>query len=146
MLDDDQPILSATAASRYAVGDETFVDRTERLLAARRAGRAQDADVAWPPLGVDAGAIDAPVAGEFHVALEQLQSHGHCGGMAKFAAVELACRLTGLTQRDVRQRYGHITSAAVSAIRRKVRSGAYPLSAVVERLQKRILHEEEQHT
>ena len=61
------------------------------------------------------------------------------GGLAKFAAVELACRLTGLTQRDVGQRYGNITSAAVSITGRKIRTGVYPLKAIVERLEEKIL-------
>jgi REP element-mobilizing transposase RayT len=146
VLDDDQPILSAMAASRYAVGDETFLDQTQRLLARRHAGRVQDADLALPKPSVDVGLIDAQVAADFHVAPEQLQMHGHRGGLAKFAAVELACRLTGLTQRDVGQRYGNVTSAAVSIIRRKIRSGLYPLSAVVERLQQNILHHPEMET
>jgi REP element-mobilizing transposase RayT len=146
LLDDDQPILSAMSASRYAVGDETFLEQTERLLAGRRACRAQDADLALPKPCVAASRIDTHVAADFHVAREQLHMHGHRGGLAKFAAVELACRLTGLTQRDVGQRYGNITSAAVSIIRRKVRSGQYPLSAVLERLQKKILHHAELQT
>jgi hypothetical protein len=71
---------------------------------------------------------------------------GHREGLAKFVAVELACRLTGLTQRDVGQRYGNVTCAAVSIIRRKICSGLYPLSAVVERLQQNILHHPEMET
>jgi hypothetical protein len=88
----------------------------------------------------------AHVAADFHVAPEQFQMHGHRGGLAKFAAVELACRLTGLTQRDVGQRYGNVTCAAVSIIRRKIRAGLYPLSVVVERLQQNILHHPEMKT
>jgi hypothetical protein len=50
-----------------------------------------------------------------------------CSGAGKFLAVELACRLTGTTQLEIGERYGGITSAAVSTIRRKVRDGKYPI-------------------
>ena len=49
----------------------------------------------------------------------------HSSGAAKFLAVELACRLIGATQREIGDRYGGITSAAVSTIRRKIRDGKY---------------------
>ena len=49
-------------------------------------------------------------------------------------AVELACRLTGMTQRVIGMLYGGITSAAVSNIRRRLRQGRYPLQEVVEHL------------
>ena len=138
LLNDDEPVLTAMAANRYAIGDEKFAAETERVLAERYKGRAQDADVALPKACLDVGLIDDHVTTHFQVRLEQLQSHGHRGGMAKYTAVELACRLTGLTQRDVGQHYGNISSAAVSIIRRKIRTGKYPLRAIVERLEQEI--------
>ena len=39
----------------------------------------------------------------------------------------MACRLTGSTRREVGEHYGGLTSAAVGAIRRKVRDGKYPI-------------------
>ena len=50
-----------------------------------------------------------------------------CSGAAKFLAAELACRLTGATRREIGERCGGLTSAAVGAIRRKVRDGKYPI-------------------
>lgn len=47
--------------------------------------------------------------------------------MGKFLATELVCRLTDATQLDIGERYGGITSAAVTTIRRKVRDGKYPI-------------------
>jgi len=55
-------------------------------------------------------------------------------GPAKFVAVELACRLTGMTQRVIGAHYGGITSAAVSNIRRRLRRRRYPLEEAVEHL------------
>jgi hypothetical protein len=66
----------------------------------------------------------------------------HClagGGAAKFVAVELACRLMGMTQLAVGAHYGAISSAGVSNIRRRLRKGEYPLSDVVGQLYRRIV-------
>jgi hypothetical protein len=49
-----------------------------------------------------------------------------CSDAAKFLTVVLACRLIGVTQREIGEDYGGITSAAISTIRRKVRDGKYP--------------------
>lgn len=57
--------------------------------------------------------------------MEELKRHGHSAGVAKFLAVELACRLTGATQREIGEHYGSITSAAVSTLRREIREGKY---------------------
>jgi len=66
----------------------------------------------------------------------------HClayGGAAKFVAVELACRLTGMTQRAVGAHYGAISSAGVSNIRRRLRKGEYALCDVVGQYYQRII-------
>ena len=134
VLEDDRPILEALRASRNAIGDKRFVEATEKRLRARRTGRVQDADLALPRPTIPFREIDARVAARFGVEPADLRQHGHHGGAAKFLAVELACRLTGLTQRAVGLHYGGITSAAVSAIRRKIREGRYPLGASLDEL------------
>jgi len=101
ILDDDRPILEALQASRYAIGSERFVEETERRLGGQRTGRSQDADVALPRAVYPIARIDAAVAAHFGLDAEQLKRHGHSAGEAKFLAVELACRLTGQTQRAV---------------------------------------------
>jgi hypothetical protein len=146
ILEDDGPILEALAASRYAIGDSAFVEKAERQLTRRRSGRAQDADLALPRPTIASVRIDARVAAEFGVKPEDLRAHGHHGGTAKFAAVELACRLTGLTQRAVGDLHGGISSAAVSIIRRKIRTGEYPLASIVERLQQELTEDIEEQT
>ncbi len=72
------------------------------------------------------------VAAHFGVDPEELKRHGHSAGVAKFLAVELACRLTGATQREIGEHYGGITSAAVSTIRRNIREGKYPIAELVD--------------
>ena len=138
VLEDDGPVLEAMAASRHAIGGETFVEETERRLAIRRSGIAVDRDVDLPRTTVPIECIDAAVAAHYGVVPADLESCQACGGEAKFVAVEIACRMTGLTQRAIGAHYGGISSAAVSNIRRRLRQGQYPLSDVVGQLCQRI--------
>ncbi len=138
VLEDDAPILAALAASRHAIGGEKFVDETERRLAIRRSGSAVDRDVDLPRTTVSIKCIDVMVAAHYGVTPADLESCLACGGAAKFVAVELACRLTGLTQRAIGAHYGEISSAGVSNIRRRLRQGEYALSDVVAQLYQQI--------
>ncbi len=134
LLDDDRPILEALKASRYAIGSDRFVEETERRLGGRRTGRSQDADVALPRTVWPIADIDAAVAAHFGLDPKELKRHGHRSGLAKLLAVELACRLTGQTQRAIGEHYGGITSAAVSTIRRKICDGQYPLAELAQKM------------
>jgi hypothetical protein len=78
------------------------------------------------------------VARHFQIAAGDLGRQGRSAGCPKIAAVELACRLTELSQRTIRKHCGHIGSAAVSTIHRKVRDGQHdvgqPLAAISRKL------------
>jgi len=134
LLENDAPILEMMAASRYAIGDAAFVDRMEKRVESQRSGRAQDEDLALPRWTVRLDEIDAVVARRYGIDPEDLQSHGHHAGEAKVLAVELACRLTGLTQRAIGGHYGRISSSAVCAIHRKVREGEHAVEPALESL------------
>ena len=134
LLEEDGPILEAMAASRYAIGDARFVEQTEGRVEARRSGRTQDKDLDFPRWTVPADEIDAAVAQHYGIEVEQLRMHGRTAGEAKVVAVELACRLTGLTGRAIGAHYGKIGSAAVSTTHRKVRQGKYTITPVVDSL------------
>jgi hypothetical protein len=54
-------------------------------------------------------------------------------------AVELACRMTSMTQRAIGAHYGAISSGAVSNIRRRLRQGEYAIAEIVAELCKRII-------
>ncbi len=88
---------------------------------------------------VPIGDIDEAVAARHGVLPADLESCLVCGGSAKFVAVELACRLTGMTQRAIGAHYGAISSARVSNIRRRLRKREYALSDVVEQLYQRVM-------
>ena len=134
LLEDDAPILEAMAASRYAIGNPRFVERMEQRVESRRSGRLQDKDLAFPHWTVSLGEIDAAVARHFKLDAERLQKHGHSAGTAKAVAVELACRLTGMTQREIGEHYGGIGAAAVSATHRKAKRQDHAARAAVDAL------------
>ncbi len=134
LLEEDGPILEAMAASRYAIGDARFVERTEERVEARRSGRTQDEDLDLPRWTVPLDEIDAAVAQRYGIDADQLHLHGRRAGEAKVVAVELACRLAGLTERAIGAHYGKISSAAVSTTHRKVRQGKYTIAGVIESL------------
>ena len=82
--------------------------------------------------------IDQAVAQHFGIAQADLARHGRSAGAAKILAVELACRLTDLSQRAIGRHHGGIGSAAVSSIHREVRDGHHdvdqPLAALPRKL------------
>ena len=119
------------SASRHVIGGEKFAEETERRLAIRRSGSGAT--------GIGPAAIDGPhrtidetVAAHYSVLPADLGSCQAGGGAAKFVAVELACRLTGMTQRAIVPHYGAISSAGVSNIRRRLRTGEYALRVVAK--------------
>ncbi len=135
VMQDDQPLLAAMRASRYAIGDNAFMEEAANRLEERRTGRVQDKDLALPAAVVDIETVDACVARHYHMDAAELAAHGHRAGAAKSVAVELACRLTGLTGRAVGMHYGGIGASAVSNIRSRVRQSPEDILPVVERLQ-----------
>jgi len=114
------------------------VSQGGRRLAIRRDGSAVDRDLDLPRTTVPIERIDKMVVAHYGVMPADLEDCQACGGSAKFVAVELACRLTGMPQRAIGAHYGEISSAAVSNIRRRLRRGEYVLSDVVEQLYQRI--------
>ena len=102
-------------ASPYVIGSEGFAGQIEAELAARRSGQEKDVDVGLPRRAMTFEAIDARVARRFGMDKGRLTLHG------KAVAMELACLLTGQSQRAVGVHYGGITSSAVGKIRARIR-------------------------
>jgi REP element-mobilizing transposase RayT len=142
ILDDDRQLQEALRASRYAIGSPAFIEQTERRLQGRRRGRIQDADLALPRLTVPIERIDRLVAREFAIQPADLKAHGHHSGAAKRIALELACRLTGWTQRRIGAYYGGIGCGAVCMARQKIRAEAGATAEIVERLHKQLAAED----
>jgi REP element-mobilizing transposase RayT len=139
LFEDDAPIIEAMAASRHAIGTTGFVEKTEQTIELRREGRLQDKDIELPRWTVPLEEIDAAVARRFRMKAEQLRAHGHVAGPAKAVAVELACRLSGITQRAIGAHYGGIGAAAVSTIHRKVQRADHAARAAIDALLPRLM-------
>jgi len=76
VMKDDQPLLDAMQASRYAIGEESYVEKVEQRLEELRTGRIQDRDLVLPTVTVDIDTVDACVARHFAVEVADLKKHG----------------------------------------------------------------------
>lgn len=118
---DDKGLQEVLRASRYAVGDEAFIEEIEHGFKAKRHGDTRDADVTWPrDEHASLPQIDEAVCKACGIGKEHLKAHGNATGEAKGLALELACALGGLSQRAAGQYYGGITCAAVGQQRRRL--------------------------
>ena len=121
VMEDDRPLLEAMRSSRYAIGSQQYVAEIEQEFEKRRTGKATDRDVALPRAQVDLQRITQIVAEQYGIDPGALKQHGRRAGEAKALALELACRHTGLNQREIGRHYGNITSMAVCMARRRFR-------------------------
>ncbi len=126
--------MDAMRENRYAIGGEAFVEETQKRFEQQRTGSPRDEDIALPAVTVDIHTVDTYLARHYRIEPEGLKAHGKRAGVAKYVAVELACRLTGQSGRAVGMHYGGISGAAVGNIRRKVREGTIDILPAVERL------------
>lgn len=138
----DAQLHEALAASRYAIGDEDFVERIEQDV--RKKVAAHEGDVFGPRERLaEIRVVETAVAKQWGVRAEDLHSNGHRTGVAKTVAVELACRLTGESQRQVGRFFGYTSDSSVVKQRGRFRSlisQDKDLRAKTARLQKRLLH------
>jgi hypothetical protein len=68
------------------------------------------------------GEVEAAVLAEFGFKAEDLRFHGHRLGVLKAVALDLCCRHSGATQREVAQRFGYRHESAVGKARRVARA------------------------
>jgi putative transposase len=118
---DDEEFLKEYAASGYAIGDEDYrEDVADKLREKKRREGSARGDVAWPedrlPSVQD---IEAVVLKECGVGRDKVHCHGHHGGVVKSMVVELCCRMSGSSQRDVGRYFGYGSDSGVSKQRRR---------------------------
>jgi REP element-mobilizing transposase RayT len=119
VLDEDEVLTETMKASRYAIGDERFRKRTEEGVLGVRLHKADDVDILWPeaePVSLEF--ITSLVADHYKIGTEELRSHGRQVGEAKAVAIELCCRLSGCTQREVSKYFDYGSESAVGKQRR----------------------------
>lgn len=123
LLQDDEALREILSASRYAVGDEAFIEGIEQGFKAARRGEMREADIAWPDGEyVALTRIDEEVSKVYGIERESMKAHGNTTGEAKGVAIELACTVGGLSQRAAGRYYGGITCAAAGQQRRRLRA------------------------
>jgi ketopantoate reductase len=118
---DDEELKEVLSRSEYAAGDEEFVAGIERELKEAKGKAGVHHDVAWPAderMALEA--VDKAVCQAFGCRADLLRQHGKSAGVAKTVAIEVACRLSGMSQRAVGNHYGGISGAAVTNQRRRL--------------------------
>ena len=141
--EDDEEMDVAMNRSRYAIGDQEFVETVEgEMLADVKEGE-RSKDVIWPDEArAELDLVDKEVARVYKVRVDQLREHGRKSGEAKRVAIELSCRLSGKPQVAVGEHYGSIGCAAVAYQRRSLRDAMTEdsqLSARLRKIERRIL-------
>jgi hypothetical protein len=117
--EDDDVLLPAMKASRYAIGDERFRAETEDGLLGVRLHQADEGDIVWPEAGtVPLESVISVVAELFGVQEADLRFHGRRLGMIKAVAIDLCCRHSGATQREVARAFGYRDASSVGKRRR----------------------------
>ena len=119
---DDEPLRAIMAASPYAIGSESFLEKIHEDLSRRRTGSVKDADLMLPKDSTALSEIDRVVCAFFGVHSDVLKSHGSRAGTAKTVAVELAARHSGHPFRVIGEHYGGMTGQAVAMTRRRARA------------------------
>ena len=123
LMVDDGELRRMLEQSSHGIGDEDYIESLEKELRDRKSGKDRDRDVAYPGERISLERINAVVASEFGLAVVAMSAHGRCKGVgaAKMAGIELACRLSGLSQREIGEHYGKMSSQAVSKSRKRAK-------------------------
>jgi len=98
---DDLVMSKAYGKSAYAIGDDELVEGVEREILAEKPRVERRADIHWPSekrSGMEQ--VIRKVAEEYRVNEADLRKHGRAVGQAKGVAIELACRVCGISQRE----------------------------------------------
>ncbi len=142
LADDDNVFLKEAGKSRYAIGDERFVASMEDELREKRMERAVTGDIVWPEDRLPSlDDVSVAVAEELGIGLAALRSHGHSVGDRKVVAVELCCRLSNASQRDVGRCFAYGSESSVGKARKRARvllDGDPTFAAKLSRITKRL--------
>ena len=136
LTEDDGPLLDALAANRYAIGSESFVEKTEERIEQRRTGGARNQDLDLPRRTISLDEIDAAVVRHFRIDAERLSQHGHRTGRRKPWPWNWRSRLADLSGRAVGEHY-RISSTGVGAIHRRMADRPDAL-AIADTIEKRL--------
>lgn len=118
---DDEEFKKALKVSRYAIGDEKFIEESEDDLKEMHLAKVCGGGDIYRPREriAELGDIEKEVAVEFDVKPEVLHEHGHKASLPKRTAVYLSCQLSAKSQRFVGQYYGYTNDSSVSKLRQR---------------------------
>lgn len=139
---DDKGLIEMLAANRFAIGDEAFVEQVESELHDVREDKGVYGDIRWP-VGkkISIEQIAVSVATAFKLTVPDLQAQAYRGRLPKKLALELACRLSGESQRRIGEYFGYRGNGAVNKQRQRLRemlSGDKDLQKQLDKLEETI--------
>lgn len=115
----DDVLSEADRASRYAIGNEAFREQIHERLDEVRLRRAEHGDIVWPKRDLrSVDSILTAVSETFKVPCEGLRCPGRRCGPVKAVAIELCCRYSGLTQRDLSEQFGYRSESSIGKQRK----------------------------
>lgn len=98
----DDVLYGAYEQSAYAIGDKAFVASTETEVKQLSEANTRHRDILMPKRNVvNMETVFTAVAKHFGLPVDSLKTRSRHAGEAKSIAIELACRLTGVTQREI---------------------------------------------
>jgi len=136
--EDDAMTLEMLNSSIVAIGSFEFIKEVEKKIVEKKRGDHRDRDIEFPERYIGIDEIDLKVMEHFGKKIEKLKKRQRRDSVVKKTAVELACRLTGLNQRQIGEHYGGISSMAVSMIRKNIRESGLETKELVEVLEKEL--------
>jgi putative transposase len=121
LMKTDQETLSLMKGDGMSIGSVEFVEEIQEELSGRRTGEKTDEDLDLPRRFIDMETKCISVAQWYGMEEKDLRVDGRRVGEAKSVAVELACRLSGETQRSIGAYFGGVSSSAIGQLRGKIR-------------------------
>jgi hypothetical protein len=133
---EDDKLKEAQNASRYAIGDKEFCGEVaEELRQAEMRATLKD-DVSWPEKkAVEITSVASAVSDEYGLKEGDLKGRSRRASVAKKVAVELACRYTEKSQREIGLHFGYCSGSAVGKQRQSLRR-LLSVPALVRRMSK----------
>lgn len=110
----DEVLRESDKESRYAIGEKRFREEMEEAVSGVRRHKADHGDIVWPQSRtIPVEMIIDAVAEKYKVRRKDLIGHGRRLGIVKAVAIELCCRLSGRTQRDIASYFGYRSESSV---------------------------------
>jgi REP element-mobilizing transposase RayT len=111
---EDRALKDALGQSAYAIGDKEFIEEAEEDIKAARYSKVDTGDIVWPEKprkGLEE--VIGPVLKVVNIDADRVVLHGRAVGEKKMLVIELLCRLSCATQREVGSRLGYRSETAV---------------------------------